>query len=127
MVSNTSAVGDNKETKLKDFDPKAGDGGNSGPTNVQTSVVTPGGPQPVIPPIQVRSVVSMPVMPAGATVQTQTKGGQPLPAWVKFDPVTGVLSGTPPPDFKGNLEVVIRVPRVGGGVQEISTTFGSGN
>ena len=55
-----------------------------------------------------------------------SRNGQPLPAWVKFDPVTGVLSGTPPADFKGTLDVVIKVPQANGSVQQITTTQGAG-
>jgi hypothetical protein len=127
VVSNTSQVGDDKETKIKDFVTKPGDSSGSGTAEATVTVVQAPVAAPVITPIQIRSVVSMPPVPQGAQVQTQTKDGQPLPSWVKFDPVTGVLSGTPPPDFKGSLDVVIKVPQAGGGVQEITTTFGAGN
>ena len=33
--------------------------------------------------------------------------GRPLPAWVKFDPVVGTLSGKAPSDWTGKLEVIV--------------------
>jgi hypothetical protein len=33
--------------------------------------------------------------------------GTPLPAWVKFDPVAGTLSGKAPSDWTGKLDVIV--------------------
>jgi Putative Ig domain len=33
--------------------------------------------------------------------------GSPLPAWMKFDPVKKVVSGTPPHGVKGEFKVIV--------------------
>jgi hypothetical protein len=40
---------------------------------------------------------------ASVTLEVRQADGQALPAWVKFDPATGTLSGQAPADFKGTL------------------------
>jgi len=41
----------------------------------------------------------------GISVMARQADGRPLPSWLKFDPVTGTLSGTPPRGFTGKLEL----------------------
>ena len=62
-------------------------------------------------------------IPAGRKVEAATADGKPLPGWLKFDDKTGSFTGTPPADFKGNLNVVVRVPDANGGMQEIPLRF----
>lgn len=62
-------------------------------------------------------------LPAGKKVEAATADGKPLPSWLKFDPATGSFSGTPPADFKGNLNVVVKVPDANGGTTEIPLRF----
>jgi VCBS repeat-containing protein len=40
-------------------------------------------------------------------LQAGLLGGEPLPEWIQFDPVTGRLSGTPPAGFVGRLDIQI--------------------
>lgn len=62
-------------------------------------------------------------IPAGKKVEVATADGKPLPTWLKFDAKTGSFTGTPPTDFKGNLNVVVKVPDANGGVSEIPLRF----
>ncbi|AMM23268.1 calcium-binding protein [Variovorax sp. PAMC 28711] len=41
----------------------------------------------------------------GLTLSVQLAGGDPLPSWLSFDPVTAILSGTPGPDQVGNIDL----------------------
>ncbi|HYD75680.1 putative Ig domain-containing protein [Ramlibacter sp.] len=38
-------------------------------------------------------------------LQAMLRNGDPLPGWMEFDGITGRLSGTPPADFEGVLEI----------------------
>jgi hypothetical protein len=40
-------------------------------------------------------------------LQATLAGGEPLPAWLSLDGITGRLSGTAPADFAGQLEIVV--------------------
>jgi hypothetical protein len=62
-------------------------------------------------------------LPAGKKVEVATADGKPLPSWLTFDAKTGSFVGTPPADFKGNLNVVVKVPDANGGVTEIPLRF----
>ena len=42
---------------------------------------------------------------ATVTLTATQANGQPLPAWMTFNPMTGRFEGTPPPGFKNNLSV----------------------
>ena len=44
---------------------------------------------------------------AVVTLSASQTNGQPLPSWVTFDSATGTLSGTPPADFRGPLDVQV--------------------
>ncbi|MEO8299896.1 MAG: putative Ig domain-containing protein, partial [Burkholderiales bacterium] len=44
---------------------------------------------------------------AALSLQVRLANGQPLPGWLKFDPVTGTLSGQAPAGFKGVLQIQI--------------------
>jgi filamentous hemagglutinin family protein len=71
-----------------------------------------------------KTSVALPaIIPAGKKVEAATADGKPLPAWLKFDDKTGSFTGTPPADFKGNLNVVVKVPDANGGVSEIPLRF----
>jgi hypothetical protein len=71
-----------------------------------------------------KSSVPIPAnIPAGKKVEATTADGKPLPSWLSFDAKTGNFVGTPPADFKGNLNVVVKVPDANGGVQEIPLRF----
>lgn len=71
-----------------------------------------------------KTSVALPTsIPAGKKVEAATADGKPLPAWLKFDDKTGSFTGTPPADFKGNLNVVVKVPDANGGVSEIPLRF----
>jgi filamentous hemagglutinin len=69
------------------------------------------------------SVAIPTTIPAGKKVEASTADGKPLPSWLKFDDKTGSFTGTPPADFKGNLNVVVKVPDANGGVSEIPLRF----
>ncbi|MGJ8670504.1 MAG: putative Ig domain-containing protein, partial [Oceanococcus sp.] len=71
----------------------------------------------------VKVVVKMPEMPNNAKITTTAKNGSKLPKWVKFDPATGVLGGTPPADFKGTINAVIQVPQLDGTIKSIPATL----
>lgn len=43
----------------------------------------------------------------GIALAAQQADGKALPAWMKFDPKTGKIEGTPPPGFKGVVEVKV--------------------
>ncbi|HSB97804.1 MAG TPA: putative Ig domain-containing protein, partial [Spongiibacteraceae bacterium] len=71
-----------------------------------------------------KSSVPIPAnIPAGKKVEAATADGKPLPSWLSFDAKTGNFVGTPPADFKGNLNVVVKVPDANGGVTEIPLRF----
>jgi len=44
---------------------------------------------------------------AQVSVEVRLANGRPLPAWLKFDPVTGTLSGQPPPGLNQKLSIEI--------------------
>jgi hypothetical protein len=74
-----------------------------------------------------RSAVPVPAnRPAGTEVAATQPDGKPLPSWLKLDPATGVLSGQPPADFAGALNVVVAVPQADGSVRKIGVSFGDG-
>jgi hypothetical protein len=83
-----------------------------------TSAATP--PQPVAP---IKVVVVLPVMPPGKSVEVNTADGKPLPEWVKFDSTTGTFSGNPPSDFKGAINIVVKIPQSDGSVKDVPVTF----
>jgi hypothetical protein len=75
---------------------------------------------------------------AAATVSlsAQLADGAPLPAWMRFNPLTGTFEGTPPPGFKGELAVrviardkagreAVQVFRIGVGRGEVNTERGT--
>jgi hypothetical protein len=43
----------------------------------------------------------------GLHLQATLADGRPLPSWLQFDPLTGVLRGTPPPGFHGDLNIKV--------------------
>jgi hypothetical protein len=45
---------------------------------------------------------------AKVTLQATQTNGQALPLWLKFDPETGKLTGTPPPGVSSNIAVRIQ-------------------
>ena len=53
----------------------------------------------------------------------KTADGKPLPAWLKFDPLTGAFNGKPPADFKGNLKVNVTVPQLDGSTKTVPMNF----
>ena len=42
---------------------------------------------------------------AQLNIQVRQSNGQPLPAWLKFDPQTGRFSGTPPAGWSQSLSL----------------------
>jgi filamentous hemagglutinin len=62
-------------------------------------------------------------LPAGSAVKATQPDGSPLPDWVKFDPATGSISGTPPADFSGSVSLVVGVPQADGSVRRIGVQF----
>lgn len=76
------------------------------------AVAEPASPTPLAATVEVgRDGLVQFAMPPAASdasaVQTaRLVDGRPLPAWLKFDPVKGTLSGQAPPGFKG-LHVVL--------------------
>ena len=74
---------------------------------------------------QVKAVVQIPAnLPAGTKVEAKTADGKSLPSWVKFDPKTGAITGTPPADFKGTLSIVVKVPQPDGSVKDVPVKIG---
>lgn len=49
--------------------------------------------------------------------------GSALPAWVKFDPATGKISGTPPDGTKAPLNLVLQTAQADGGVKAVPLVF----
>lgn len=47
-------------------------------------------------------------------------GGAPLPSWLRFDAATRTLTGTPPENFSGSLEIKVIVSN---GSNDVSATF----
>ena len=45
--------------------------------------------------------------------------GNPVPDWVKVDPLSGTLEANPPENFKGVLDVVVLIPKSDGGVNKV--------
>src|SRR5690606_7297206 len=43
------------------------------------------------------------------SVGARLANGRPLPAWLRFDPVTGTFTGQAPPGFVGELKIKISV------------------
>ncbi|TVQ34119.1 MAG: hypothetical protein EA356_11015 [Geminicoccaceae bacterium] len=52
------------------------------------------------------------------TLSLATRSGEPVPAWLKFDPTTGRLSGQPGFGDQGTLDLVVRATDSGGAVGE---------
>ncbi|WBY03783.1 Ig-like domain-containing protein [Ramlibacter tataouinensis] len=52
-------------------------------------------------------------------LQATLRNGDPLPGWMAFDGITGRLSGTPPPDFRGVLDIRV-VARDQQGLEAVS-------
>lgn len=74
---------------------------------------------------QVKAVVQVPInLPAGKKIDIKTADGKPMPTWVKFDPATGAFTGTPPADFKGTLNLVVKVPQADGSVKSVPVKIG---
>lgn len=74
---------------------------------------------------QVKAVVQLPAnLPPGKTIEVKTADGKPMPSWVKFDPATGAFTGTPPADFKGTLNLVVKVPQADGSVKSVPVKIG---
>jgi filamentous hemagglutinin family protein len=72
----------------------------------------------------VRASVPVPAgIPSGSTVRATQPDGTALPAWVRFDPATGTISGTPPANFQGGLNVVVEVPQADGSTRRIGVQF----
>lgn len=62
-------------------------------------------------------------LPEGAKVQGALEGGAPLPSWLKIDEKTGVVSGQPPADFEGGINVVVDVLQADGSSKKIGIQF----
>ncbi|MDB5954060.1 hemagglutinin repeat-containing protein [Ramlibacter sp.] len=62
-------------------------------------------------------------LPAGTQLKASTADGKPLPTWLKVDPSTGQISGTPPAGFKGTVQVNVTVPQPGGASVMVPLTF----
>lgn len=74
---------------------------------------------------QVKAVVQVPLnLPPGKQIEVKTADGKPMPSWVKFDPATGAFTGTPPADFKGSLNLTVKVPQADGSVKSVPVTIG---
>ncbi len=75
-------------------------------------------------PIDTRSgafevALPIPGVPTGVAsgviyLQVSLADGRPLPTWLQFDPLTGVLRGSPPSSFRGNLDIKITATDSGG-------------
>jgi hypothetical protein len=86
-----------------------------------------GGPIQISPAAGVpfKTTVSLPTqLPAGKKVEIKTADGKAIPSWVKFDPATGALTGTPPADFKGVLNLVVKVPQADGSSKSVPVKLG---
>ena len=70
------------------------------------------------------------------TLSAQLEDDAPLPAWIRFNPLTGTFEGTPPPGFKGELAVrviardkagreAVQVFRIGVGRGEVNAERGT--
>ncbi|EEF79224.1 two-partner secretion domain-containing protein [Methylophaga thiooxydans] len=44
------------------------------------------------------------------SLELTSDNGQPAPDWVKVDATTGEINATPPTDFTGKLDVVVKIP-----------------
>ncbi|MCC7543966.1 MAG: hemagglutinin repeat-containing protein [Aquabacterium sp.] len=62
-------------------------------------------------------------VPAGKEVKAVQPDGSPLPDWVQFDAKTGSLSGQPPADYTGGLNIVVNVPQADGSTKKIGVQF----
>ena len=60
------------------------------------------------------------------TLSAARAGGNPLPAWLSFDPATGTLSGTPGAGDAGGLNVVITATDLSGATRSTTITFAIG-
>lgn len=75
------------------------------PVAVVAEAPTIGGAAP-----EIKVQVALPKMAKDVTPIVTLPDGTPAPSWVKFDPATGTLTGTPPADFSGSLKLVVTVP-----------------
>jgi filamentous hemagglutinin family protein len=72
----------------------------------------------------VRVLVPLPgSLPPGKKVLATQPDGQSLPDWLSFDAATGSISGQPPSDYAGGLNVVVAVPQADGSVRSIGVQF----
>jgi uncharacterized delta-60 repeat protein len=73
---------------------------------------------------------------AVVTLSAKLEDDAPLPAWMRFNPLTGTFEGTPPPEFKGELAVrviardkagreAVQVFRIGVGRGEVNAERGT--
>ncbi len=73
---------------------------------------------------QFKASVEIPAqLPPGKQVEAKTADGKALPSWLSFDAKTGSFTGTPPADFKGSVNVVVKVPQADGSVKSVPVTF----
>lgn len=45
---------------------------------------------------------------AVVSLSARQANGQPLPSWIRFDPQTGSISGTPPAGIRGNISIQVQ-------------------
>lgn len=62
-------------------------------------------------------------LPPGRQIEARTTDGKALPSWLTFDSSTGHFTGKPPADFKGVIDVVVKVPQADGSVNMVPVKF----
>ncbi|MCS3805808.1 hypothetical protein HNO92_003051 [Chromobacterium alkanivorans] len=116
--------------------------GNAGLPFVSNLGGTAGAPLQVMPDLGVRPLVAGQgfnfSLPPGTVIsrnpdavlniQVRQSNGQPLPAWLKFDPQTGRFSGTPPAGWNRSLSLEVTVSDQNGhrGVTHMQLKTGAG-
>ncbi|UJB32610.1 DUF4347 domain-containing protein [Chromobacterium sp. Beijing] len=116
--------------------------GNAGLPFVSNLGGTSGAPLQVMPDLGVRPLVAGQgfnfSLPPGTVItrnpdavlniQVRQSNGQPLPAWLKFDPQTGRFSGTPPAGWNRSLSLEVTVSDQNGhrGVTHMQLKTGAG-